>query len=169
MQSRHFAEEGVLEMELSGVNMGDHRIRTRPSAKFDLNYYREVERKTVRVNARKLDNVLDVDQLDRPIIMKIDVQGSEVRVFYGAERILANVDYIIAEFWPYGISRVGDSVDSYLDVVKQFPYGAIFDEESEKVPELSPIDKVVARLVEIPLDGTSIQHCSVVLSRSPVI
>lgn len=164
-----FSEDGVLEMELSGVNMGDHRIRTRPPAKFDPNYYREVARKTVKVKARKLDNVLNVDHLDKPIIMKIDVQGSEVKVFYGAERILAKVDYIIAEFWPYGINRVGDAIDSYIDVVKRFPYGAIFDEESEKVPELSPIDKVVARLLEIPSDGTSIQHCNVVLSRSPVI
>lgn len=53
--------------------------------------------KSIKVKIETLDNVfLDAD-LQRPILLKIDVQGYEDRVIKGAERILTRIDYIVAE------------------------------------------------------------------------
>lgn len=51
----------------------------------------------VQVPVRMLDEVLDLDRLRRPLLMKIDVQGSEDRVIRGAEKVLALTDCILVE------------------------------------------------------------------------
>lgn len=51
----------------------------------------------ITVDAEKLDNVLPELELERPVLLKIDVQGAEMDVFLGGEKTLYVVDIIIAE------------------------------------------------------------------------
>ena len=162
-----FSEDCVLNMELSQSNMGDHRVRLKSINETDGNLYEENSRETVVINARKLDNVIEGYELKKPIIMKIDVQGSEVRVFGGANKVLPKVDFLITEFWPYGINRLNDSVDSFIQVIKQFSFGAVYNDNKKGLPKLSPIGDIIKKLTEIPSDGSSIEHYDVIFSRHP--
>jgi FkbM family methyltransferase len=51
----------------------------------------------VEVDARPLDELLDASALDRPVLLKIDVQGGELDVLRGAERVLEVVDAALVE------------------------------------------------------------------------
>jgi FkbM family methyltransferase len=50
-----------------------------------------------KVNLKRLDEVLSADQLEAGVLLKIDVQGAEMQVIKGADKILKNVDIIISE------------------------------------------------------------------------
>jgi FkbM family methyltransferase len=56
---------------------------------------REVGMRVVTV--RRLDDILDARAIERPALMKIDVQGYEVEVLCGASAALRSVDYLLAE------------------------------------------------------------------------
>jgi FkbM family methyltransferase len=58
---------------------------------YTLDTYKEV------VSIEKLDNILSSENLESPVLMKIDVQGYEDKVFKGAKHILLKTDYIICE------------------------------------------------------------------------
>jgi FkbM family methyltransferase len=52
---------------------------------------------SIRVPVARLADVLDVSQLTRPILMKLDVQGGELDVLRGAAEFLPIIDAIYAE------------------------------------------------------------------------
>jgi FkbM family methyltransferase len=159
-----FSEDGTLDMELSKDNMGDHRVRRQTAANLQNNFYAEASRPTVKIQARRLDSLLKVQDLSKPIILKVDTQGAEVQVFCGATAILKEVDYLIVEYWPYGLQRMGDTPDSFLRIIKQFPYGGVYDDDVRAMPQLSPLGEFIAHIdASLPKSGTG--HLDILLSR----
>lgn len=55
------------------------------------------ERPAITVPLRRLDSVLAGRQLDRPMLVKVDVQGSELDVLAGAERTMQEADAVLVE------------------------------------------------------------------------
>ncbi|MHC4191165.1 MAG: FkbM family methyltransferase [Planctomycetota bacterium] len=52
---------------------------------------------TIKVELSTLDNALAGIELQRPILLKLDVQGYESKVLFGASEILKKVDYVLVE------------------------------------------------------------------------
>jgi len=50
-----------------------------------------------RVPTRRLDEVLNPNDLERPILLKADVQGYELEVLRGAERLLDRINDLVLE------------------------------------------------------------------------
>jgi FkbM family methyltransferase len=72
---------------------------------------------TVDVPVRRLDAALAGQPLPRPTLLKIDVQGSELAVLEGAERLLPIIDYVYVEvsFTPlYEGQPLADRVMAHL-------------------------------------------------------
>jgi FkbM family methyltransferase len=152
------SEETRLAFELSPSNSGDHRVRG--SALLE----GEAERALIEVPADRLDDLVRVEDLPRPIVAKLDTQGAEVQVLRGAERSLPHIDHLICEFWPYGLRRMGDSADELIEFFRDFPYGTIL--RLEEVPErLPPIDRLCARLDWLPIDGSDQGFFDVLVTR----
>ena len=55
----------------------------------------EIETRTVEV--KTLDEVLSVDSIERPALLKLDVQGFEIDVLKGCESLLSSFEYIYVE------------------------------------------------------------------------
>jgi FkbM family methyltransferase len=139
---------GWLDLALSPDNLGDHRLRP-PAAEGGTPPLADggnppladggnpplsdggnpppgtAARQTIRVATTRLDDLLRERELARPIVMKVDVQGSEVSVFRGALETLARADFVVSEYWPAGIVAHGDSAATFADIMRGFQFGAV--------------------------------------------
>jgi FkbM family methyltransferase len=99
--------DGMVVLERSEDNWGDHRVRIAES--FGPDHHDEGLRTTSEVPARRLDSLVDAGEIDLDEIdlVWVDAQGHEGHILDGAERIAAAGIPIVAEYWPYGLRRVG--------------------------------------------------------------
>jgi FkbM family methyltransferase len=95
-----------LTLRAGRFNRGDNRIVPAHLASVE----------TTDVDAMPLDDAISEGRLD---LLKIDVQGFEVQVLRGAERlILANPDLaIFSEFWPHGLRMAGAGPEEFLEIL----------------------------------------------------
>lgn len=84
-------------------------------------YGRDYERSEI-VRADRLDNIVD-----RPVdLLKIDVEGSEICVLEGAERIMKeDRPLLIIELRTENIKMAGHSAEEYKDYFKSVKYSAV--------------------------------------------
>jgi len=69
----------------------------RPSDVFQSEWPDAREVATVRVAVSTLDRQLAESRLERPLLLKLDVQGYEAQVLSGAARLLRQVDWMVLE------------------------------------------------------------------------
>jgi FkbM family methyltransferase len=110
---------GSVEIELSELNFGDHRVR--PPGAAEPGRLGEERRATVQVPARTLDDIVargpGIDP-SRIGLIWVDVQGHEGQLVRGARETLAHGAPVLTEFWPYGIRRSGLDRNEYFDIVR---------------------------------------------------
>jgi len=168
-----FSKKTTLPFEICYRNFGDHRIRPNQPANVQ-EAYREAERKVIAVQAERLDDVLDASQLEKPIVMKVDIQGAEVQFFKGATKFLPFVDYLVIEYSPYMIQYLGDNPESIFEIVQQFPFASTvdtFDRVRSVEIALKPIEQVLES-VRIMFDLKHIdpeQAVDIICSRTSVL
>jgi len=92
--------DGVLEMEVSDDNFGDHRILVSG----DDGKFNESKREKIDVKCTSIDSILDLESNDDMLIW-MDVQGYEGYVLSGARQIISKKMPLVIEFWPYGMNR----------------------------------------------------------------
>jgi FkbM family methyltransferase len=141
-----FSESRMLDFELSPQNMGDHRIRMEgrnPGALMG-----EDSWTVIKVRSLSLDELFDVARCHRPVMVKLDTQGSEVHAFKSGRRVLAAVDHLYAEFSPYWLHRVGSTTEEYLSLLLSlnFEAGCIEEARTGVLPPLEPMSSVLERL-----------------------
>ena len=158
-------------MELSPDSSGDHRVRRDGPVKDGLFY--ESARAQVRVEAVRLDTALASSSLNDPVVIKIDVQGAEPLVLKGATRSFGRAAFVVLEYWPYGIDRLGIAIDAYhRDLQSLFRYGVLLtrDRYREYLEasslRLEPIGKI---LKELEMMGTRDAYFDVLLSHTESI
>lgn len=121
---------GVFELEQAEDNFGDSRIRFSSAQECGQNMYGEESRRRVAVEALTLDEAMQVAGAEhsRIKLIKVDAQGSEVAIFAGAQKTLAQTNVLITEYWPYGLQRAGKKADDFFDAVSaHFNQYARFD------------------------------------------
>lgn len=106
-----FNERTQLSFELSPSNLGNHRIRL----KDEVGALREQLRKTITVEAARLDDLVEVRR--KPLAVKIDTEGAESFVIEGGGRLLAEAQLFFTEIWPYGIARMGGNIERVAKVI----------------------------------------------------
>jgi FkbM family methyltransferase len=150
-----YSTEGMLRFGLATGNLGDHRVEGvgSPGEVAGRPDQGQEKRLSVEVNATTLDAFFRHRSLESPIVVKCDTQGSEVHVLRGASEFLERVDYMIVEFEPYLLDRAGDSVDTYIDSIASFPYGALQEHpddlaraKPDAVLRLEPIASLIEKV-----------------------
>jgi FkbM family methyltransferase len=117
-----YSERAALRLSLSSDNLGDHRLQPKAAPE---RHASTPERAEIEVAAVRLDDVLRDRELPRPIVMKLDAQGSEVRVLEGARETLARADYVISEYWFAGLLAHGDTPERFAEIMRSFQFGAV--------------------------------------------
>ncbi|MBI4898032.1 MAG: FkbM family methyltransferase [Actinobacteria bacterium] len=73
--------------------------------------------RTISVRTERLDDVLADQELARPVLMKLDIQGAELEALKGAAETLAKTEYVLVEcsfVELYDGQAFGDEVISFL-------------------------------------------------------
>lgn len=99
---------GSTELFLSDFNQGDHRL-----------YANEGRATAIPVRQVKLDDFFR-ERESRIDVVKMDTQGSEVRILEGMPGLLeANRGRmsLILEFWPFGLQGAGDSAERMVELL----------------------------------------------------
>ena len=115
--------EATHKFELSPTNHGDHRVRSgSPPADGCEDLYGEAARTEITVQCKPLDAVVSATVAqDRPLrLWKMDTQGSEVSILRGAKRTLVRTQYLLTEYWPYALARVGHNADDFVSCVQDY-------------------------------------------------
>jgi FkbM family methyltransferase len=122
-------EVGVVQIELSETNSGDHRIRVSNEP----GEYDESRRKTTVVRMTRLDDVLASHAVDPHDVglLWIDTQGYEGHVLASASNLLKQGTPAIVEYWPYGARRAA-SLDLFHSVVSE-SYSLVIDVRTGEV------------------------------------
>jgi len=97
-------------------NLGDHRL-----------YDSGDGRATVPVEVRTLDSYTDIS-LERPVIVKMDTQGSEMRILRGMNALLSthpNEVLIVSEFWPKGLVNNGSTPQEMIEFLVAAGFSAL--------------------------------------------
>ena len=135
-----YDRQAHVAMRLSLDNFGDHQV------------VQTQEEGQVRVSANTLDALLDVQMLQKPVVVKIDTQGCEVRVLRGAQQTLSHVDVLLLEYWPLGVQRLGDSLADFIPLLSHFPQAQVVSQK-EPSPPPSRSEDLLAGLARLLAPG----------------
>jgi FkbM family methyltransferase len=158
-----YSESTALPLTLSSDNLGDHRLQ--PGAADARQLSPELAtRPAIQVSTTRLDDALRGRELPHPIVVKLDTQGSEVRVLEGAPETLARADYVVSEYWFEGIIAHGDSPRRFAEIMRDFQFGAVL--HVLPLPEpLHSTEYVFDQLSWIKQDGSDPGFFDILFSR----
>ena len=157
-----FDRQTTLDFELSRVNGGDHRIRCGPGVDGQL----EEARTVISVTAARLDDALPTVGSGR-LAIKIDTQGAEPFVVGGGRETIERADVLVAEYWPYGIRRLGGTPDGMIDLWSHsFTEGAVMKGEAQGQPDWAPVAQVCDGLLDLWGQTSSTAYYDVYLRRT---
>lgn len=111
-------------LSLSADNLGDHRLGSRRAG-----------RGAVSVEVRRLDDYAGIRS--RPLVVKLDVQGSEWHVLRGARKLLASHPHeivLLCEISPMMLRECGASVDGLCELLVEGGFlAAVIDQRTGSI------------------------------------
>ena len=159
-----FDRSGLVDFELSTVNMGDHRIHNGSAA---TGLFSEDARTIIKVKSSTLDDMLPPESVVGPLAVKIDTQGAEPFIVSGGLETMRRASLVLSEFWPYGIRRLGATPERMIEIWAQsFDEGAVLRGEGEDAPNWIPIANVCEDLRRVWQDERDAAYFDVYLRRS---
>ena len=174
-----FSEAKEVDLAIASNNKGDSRIKINNSEAPSLKG--EASRPIIKVRAERLDNILPAANLKKPIAVKLAIQGAELQFLKGASQFLESVDYLIVQFWPYGLRHLGNNPEALMYALEKFPFGVTlpnyplqnYDYQTIKNDvnnlTLKPIAEIMTLLRnELPLNNLKYTgHLTIICSKHP--
>lgn len=152
-----FSQEfGTANIYLCDENSGDHRLSKEIGE----------SRKTEEVVVKTFDEcLLNSSQFAAPRLIKMDVQGNEVKVLLGGPKKFLDPCIIVSEFCPSSLRVASSSPNEFDQVRKHY-----FLDSFEVVPEdrsfhLRKIESLVDLALRIPYG----KDCTIVLANIPLV
>ena len=155
-----------VSFEISDWNHGDHRVRLVDTK----GAFGEQHRMVTKVAARRLDGMVDIESIRRPLFVKIDTQGGEAHVLKGGEAVISSADLLSLEFCPYLLRRAGQHENTLIDFVERHFVAGYIDNwhvHSER-PRLIEINELVGTLRNFSKSVKTTQHLDLLLVRDRI-
>jgi FkbM family methyltransferase len=126
-------KSGRIKLFINKENTGDHRI-------YDL----KNEREFISIQAITLDDFFK-KRAKKVDLIKMDIQGAEVRAFKGGNRLIKeNMSIkILTEFWPHGLELSGSSAKEYCLLLKKNKFTIYNVDETEKNTKLINLNELL--------------------------
>lgn len=140
-----FDAAGILDLQLSESNKGDHRLHRDPADGVP----GEQQRQVIRVPTARLDDVLlpCLGDDDAPLAAKIVAQGAETHIVAGGLSVLSRASALVIEVYPYAIERLDGNLSELLCFcTRQFASGALNSCEQDDVLDWRPVSVVANQL-----------------------
>jgi FkbM family methyltransferase len=122
---------GILALELESHHTGLNRIATKSGATAGMS--------TQLTGVLRMDDVLSLDR-DSPMIdlVKIDVEGAELKVLRGMQRLLVErrIRRLVVEITPHFLGRFDDSREQLFDYLAGLGFRAKYDLQVAQYDEL---------------------------------
>ncbi len=156
-------EAGAMPFEIAERNLGDHRLHVATGLAA---HEGEAGRRLIEVACARLDDLALA--LDRPLFVKIDVQGAEPFVIDGGRATLASADAIFIEWSPYHMARAGADPGLLLAfMTENFHWGIIYEDEAAGLSRKGPIRAVTSWLqATLPTWSDTSQQVDVLVSKA---
>lgn len=116
------SERATVTFEQSGNNYGDHRVRLAVAASDTTpNAFSEEQWRTTTIEVKRLDDVLAERNImpSEVALLWIDVQGHEWHVLQGAKNTITSEVPVLAEFWPYGLTKAGVTPEAFTALLAE--------------------------------------------------
>jgi FkbM family methyltransferase len=131
------------------VNSHSHSSSALPLANSHRESFPEArEERTIEVEVSTLDRVFEGVELERPVLIKLDVQGYEARVLRGGEETLKRADYVVLET---SFKPMYEGEKTFMDLARMMEgYGFRFERpvgwlSSPKTGEILQMDALFVR------------------------
>lgn len=111
-------DDQIVKMELAKNNSGDHRVKEKEQAIFNLRG--EENRELINIKTKTFDSLFPNVNKQTDLVW-IDTQGHEAKILEGSKNVIKNKIPIVIEFWPYGLKRSGDW-EKIFQIIKNFDY-----------------------------------------------
>jgi len=162
-------QAGLCRLERSPRNFGDHRVRFGSPDAYGECAFGEHQRTEITVRSNSLDATLSqagfFDKSWR--LLKMDAQGSEISILKGAPHTLGRIDYVVTEYWPYGLTRSGCGADDFLSCIGEF--FSEFCRLTEGEQSFQPICELREDLTKpMNIDSGALAHCIYVFRKTAV-
>jgi len=107
------------------------------------------------VEARRLDDVLDADSVQRVDLLKMDIEGGEAAALAGLSRYfsIGRVDRILLEIHPHQLNQLGTSVAAVLDCLRTHRFAGWRIDHSRAAHTDASVGRLDVRSLLRPLDG----------------
>lgn len=138
---------GELRFTRSDYNSGDHRLS---------------DDGTVSVKSVTLNSYPPPSGL---FAVKIDTQGAEPLIIKGGKQVLKNAGMIVAEFWPWGMRRMGLEPDGLIAFAERYFDRGLVLHHDQSAGEYLPIAEVIGYLRKIMAAGDEYDSADLVLIR----
>jgi len=143
-------EQGVFRLNVNSDDTGAHTLRS--------SVRKDEFKESIEVECVTLDNYF-CNREDRIDIIKIDVEGAEVRVFRGMQRVLkANENIkLFVEFYPDAIREMGDCPEEFARELFEGGFSVIAIDDysrrrsSRRVSNVDDLMKFVSRKLTVNL------------------
>lgn len=126
--------DGEATLFVSNTEWGEHSLQ-------NLSNIRKVD-KTIKVRTERLDSIVKPSSFDGLAVslIKIDVEGSELKVLRGAKHIIESCHpVIILECWEYALNAAGDTIENLFGQLDTFEYEVyLINECDQKINNATP-------------------------------
>lgn len=105
------SREAAMDMHVNSFSQSSSLMKLGEKHRFAFPWAQEVGIETVQV--KRLDEVMAGVEIERPALLKIDVQGYELEVLSGATGVLASIDHVLVEV---GLVSMYEGEPSFAEV-----------------------------------------------------
>ena len=146
---KNIQSNGFKNADLQKIAVGDHdgdaQLFINEYNKGDNRVYQSFGIPGITIRMSTLDSALPSGT--KVDMIKMDIQGFEVRALRGMQRVLRenHALYIIAEWWPKGLRRAGNSADEFLTLIESLGFSwCMIDDEKKELRTISR-EKLIER------------------------
>ena len=141
-------ENGMASFAINPRNAGDNRLAGSGRGAMGEDRWQRIQ-----VPVRRLDHL--IGEFNKPLVVKIDVQGAEAHVAAGARLTFENADVISVEWYPYALARAGGDPALIISLIAGFERASMLPHYLDHKLDWRSGKEIADRMNAVLAEGTN--------------